>query len=324
MLAIIAHHFSVHGGFNFPVSSITFNRLWQQFILMGGGLGNCIFVMLSGYFLINSKGLSFRKLFNLWTRIFFWSVTIYCVFVLSGHEVFALKSTLKALLPVTRRQWWFASTYFVMYLIHPYVNKFLHGLTREEYKKFLLSVMILWCIIPTLTKSDFGANPTINFVCIYSLAGYVRLYGDDFVERKYILWALAFIGLNFLSAIVIDVIGLKFSFVKSRSYSYMFSMMRPFTIAATVCLLLGFRNFNIPHNSVVNTVASATFGVYLIHDSNLVRPFLWFEIFQNASFQDSPYLALYSLGAIIIVYVSCTILELLRQKAFSILPFDFF
>ncbi|MBQ7266905.1 MAG: acyltransferase, partial [Synergistaceae bacterium] len=235
MLAIIAHHFSVHGGFNFPVSSITFNRLWQQFILMGGGLGNCIFVMLSGYFLINSKGLSFRKLFNLWTRIFFWSVTIYYVFVLSGHEVFALKSTLKALLPVTRRQWWFASTYFVMYLIHPYVNKFLHGLTREEYKKFLLSVMILWCIIPTLTKSDFGANPTINFVCIYSLAGYVRLYGDDFVERKYILWALAFIGLNFLSAIVIDVIGLKFSFVKSRSYSYMFSMMRPFTIAATVC-----------------------------------------------------------------------------------------
>ena len=77
MLMIIAHHFACHGGFYFHANSIMLNRLWHKFIFMGGSLGNDIFVMLSGYFLINSKVLNLRRLFNLWARIFFYSVIIY-------------------------------------------------------------------------------------------------------------------------------------------------------------------------------------------------------------------------------------------------------
>ena len=65
--------------------------------------------------------------------------------------------------------------------------------------------------------------------------------------------------------------------------------------------------------------ASATFGVYLIHDNNLVRPFLWRVVFKNASFQNSPYLIPYSIGVVILVYVACTAIEILRSKIFKII-----
>lgn len=317
MFMIVAHHFSVHGGFDFPADSMTLNHLWQQFILMGGGLGNGIFVAISGYFLINSAGLNLRRLFNLWARIFFYSVAIYLLFLFVGHEAFSLKRFLKALMPITKAQWWFASAYFVMYLIHPYVNKLLHSFTREEYRKFLLAVFLYWSIIPALTKSDFGANATINFVCMYSLAGYVRLYPEDFRKRNYILYGLAFIGINFLSAIVINVVS-KFS-VFTMHGGYFFGMMRPFTVLAVLSLMLFFRGLNIPNSKIINAIASATFGVYLIHDNNLVRPFLWHDLFRNASFQDSPYLIPYSLAVIMAVYISCTVIELIRSRIFRAL-----
>ena len=303
MLMIVAHHFACHGGFSFSVDSVSLNRFWHVFIFMGGALGNDIFVMLSGYFLINSKGLNFRRLFNLWTRMFFYSVIIYCMFLLSGLEVFSLKTAVKVLLPVTKNQWWFASTYFVMYLIHPYVNRLLHSFTHEEYKKFLLSVMLYWCIIPALTNSDFGANQTINFMCLYSLAGYVRFYPDDF-KRKYIFYGLMFTG---IFAVIV------------KKPMYLIGMMKPFTLLASLWLLISFSNLNIPHSKVINMIASATFGVYLIHDNNFVRPFIWKQLFRVASFQESQYLIPYSLAVVLIVYISCTVLESIRSKIFRTL-----
>lgn len=236
----------------------------------------------------------------------------------SGIAPFSLIAAIRAFMPVTRYQWWFASAYFVLYLIHPYVNRLLHSFTRGEYRKFLLSVMIYWCLIPTLTHSNFGANGTVNFVCLYSLAGYVRLYPDDFGKRRYILWGLAFIGANCLSALMLDIIGLKIPFAGQHAI-YLLGFMRPFTIAASVYLLVGFSNLVIPHSKLINSLASATFGVYLIHEHPFVRPFLWQEVFRNASFQDSPYLIPYSVAVILIIYTACTILELSRSRIFRLL-----
>ena len=317
MVMIVACHTN-HGGFNFPLNSITLNRLWQQFISMGGGLGNDIFVMLSGYFLITSKGLNLRRLFNLWVRIFFYSVLTYALFLFAGKTDFTLGVAVKVVMPITKSVWWFASTYFVLYLIHPYINILLNGFTHEEYKNFLLTIGLYWCIIPMFLYSYFGANSTINFICLYSLAGYIRLWCKDLAGRKYLLYALACIGLNFLSVIVLDVIGLKIPIVGKHAL-YFAEMMRPFTILAVVCLLVGFRSMNITYSKIINLLASATFGVYLIHDNNFVRHFLWYDLFHNASFQDSPYLIPYSTAVILAVYVVCTIIELLRSKIFRTL-----
>lgn len=90
MILILAHHFSVHGGFNILKTSFTINRLWIQFLQFGGKIGVNIFVIISGYFLITSKGIKISKVLKLWLQLFFYSVSIYTLFVLTGVEVVSI------------------------------------------------------------------------------------------------------------------------------------------------------------------------------------------------------------------------------------------
>ena len=55
MVMIVFHHFAVHGGFNFDSTTLSIPRFWFNFIIMGGKTGVNIFVLISGYFLIQSK-----------------------------------------------------------------------------------------------------------------------------------------------------------------------------------------------------------------------------------------------------------------------------
>ena len=284
---------------------------------MGGGVGNSIFVMLSGYFLVKSQHISIRRLFNLWIRLFFYSVAIYAVFLLSGMEAFDPNIALKALMPVIYSQLWFAKVYFVLYLIHPYINTLLRHFSQNSYRKFLVAVMLYLLIFQILTYSYLKGNSLsnlINFICLYSIAGYVRLWADDYGSKKFIYYGIAFFVLHFMAVIVLEVIGMKFSESGGPE-----TIIRPFMIMAALCMLIGFKHLTISYSKIINTIASAAFGVYLIHDNGLVRPFLWHDVFHNASFQDSVYLIPYSIAVILIVYVACTLIELIRSKVFRIL-----
>ena len=315
MLMIIACHFSGHGGFDLPTDFITLNKLWLQFILMGGSLGNNLFVLISGYFLVNSSVLNFRRLFKLWGKIFFYSIVIYGLFLLCGVETFSVKTMLKSAMPITKNQWWFATSYFILYLIHPYINVLLHAISKEECTKFIKALVLYWCIIPTFTKSDFGANSTINFICLYCFAAYIRMWREDLAGRKYLSFGVLCIMMNFITVVILDIVNMRIKI----SADYFLGMMRPLTLLGSVCLLLGFRRLNMPQSKFINIIASATFGVYLIHDNNLVRPFLWQSVFRNAVFQESPYLIPYSIAVILTVYISCTLIELIRAKLFKTL-----
>lgn len=318
MLMIVTYHFSHHGGFNFPINSITFNRLYYQFTKIFGELGNDVFVMLAGYFLINSEGVKILRLFNLWLRMFFYSVICFCVFSVCGSETFSFAGLLKSMMPISYRLYWFPTVYLVLYVLHDWLNIFLNRLACEEYKKFLFTLFILWSIIPAVLPSNFQASKITDFIFLYSIAGYFKIWGKDFGSRKFILYGIIFIALNYLSAVIFDIIGLtvKFFAIKAEHFYY---MTMPFTICASLCLLLGFRSLSIPHNRLINVIASATFGVYLIHENHFVRPFLWREVFRNATFQDSQYLIPYSIAVIMIVYISCTLIELVRSKIFRAL-----
>ena len=66
------------------------------------------------------------------------------------------------------------------------------------------------------------------------------------------------------------------------------------------------------HNKTVNAIASASFGVYLIHDNPYIREFLWKTVFKNALYADASYLIPYNLMIAFLVYCSCTMIELIR------------
>lgn len=71
MLMIVAHHFSVHGGFSFDPSRISVNLIWIQFLQLGGKVGVDIFILISGYYLVSRKSFNSYKALSYGARCFF-------------------------------------------------------------------------------------------------------------------------------------------------------------------------------------------------------------------------------------------------------------
>ena len=78
-----------------------------------------------------------------------------------------------------------------------------------------------------------------------------------------------------------------------------------------------FASVNVRNNRVINIIASATFGVYLISDNYVIQKFLWIELFKNYQFQHSEAIIIHSIVAVALVYIICTIIDLARQITFE-------
>lgn len=313
MVLIIAHHFSIHGGFNFATSNVTINRLWIQFIQLGGKIGVDIFVIISGYFLITAKSNKISKILKLWVQIFMYSIGIYALFIITGIETYKVEDLISCLLPITYSRWWFASAYFVLYLISPYLNMFLTSLDKHTYQRILVLTTLLWCIMPTLFKTSFQSSYLIWFMYLYALAGYIRLHIKDIniSNKKCTLVIFICVAIAFLNAVFCDYVGIRCEDFLDYATKFYGMQTLPVVLISVFTFIL-FLNLNIKHNKIINCVASATFGVYLIHDNGFVRTFLWKTVFRNASFSESAFLIPYSVAVIAIVFVICTIIELFR------------
>lgn len=239
-------------------------------------------------------------------------------------QKFELVSCIKAFFPITFNSWWFASTYFVLYLIHPFINILLQNLKKETYQILIITQLILWCIVPTFTSSNYQSNSLVWFVTLYSVAGYVRLFGlnPQFTSYSYMVFFLVFSALRYLSCVIIMAVGTRIPSAASSSL-YFYGQQSVLTFLSALSLFMVFETWNLGYVKWINVISSTTFGVYLIHDNNIIRSLLWRDVFKNAQYQDSVFLIFYSIIVVAIVYIVCTLIDFLRQliieKPFMIL-----
>ena len=135
MFMIVSCHFATSGSFSFDAQTLTIPRFWWNIIEMGGNFGVDVFVLISGYFLINDKAgiFNIKRILKFWGQVFFYSIAIYCIFGIAGVSEFGIASLVETLFPITFGSWWFASTYFVLYLIHPFINILLRNLDKATF-----------------------------------------------------------------------------------------------------------------------------------------------------------------------------------------------
>lgn len=313
MLMIIADHFSVHGDFTFSTNTITINRLFMQLLAIGGNLGTNLFVLISGYFMVTNKNIKINKLLKLFCQIFFYSTSIYTIGCFTGLINFEIRGLIKCLFPITFNQWWFASTYFVLYLISPYLNMTLNNLEKKQYIKMLLLLTFCWSIVPTITNRPYQSNELLWFIYLYSIAAFFRLHGDAFKinSKTSIIIGLTILLLTFTSAFFFDILGIKWN-IFAKQATYFYKRQKLPILLTSLFLFLGFEKLQIKCNSIINKIALTTFGIYLIHDNNIIRSFLWKELFKNAEYSNSIYLIPYSIFVILIVFTVCSIIEFFR------------
>lgn len=80
IIFIIAHHFSVHGGFNFGALDnsglIIFNNMWISLIAQLGKVGVNLFVLISAYFLIDNTRFKAKKILSIILEMLTFSIII--------------------------------------------------------------------------------------------------------------------------------------------------------------------------------------------------------------------------------------------------------
>lgn len=233
------------------------------------------------------------------------------IFFAFGLSPFSLKTAIKSILPING--YWFATTYIVMYIWVPYINIFIKSLSKKRHLEVIVLSIFLWCVIPTFLNRELCYSEFAWFVSLYLIASYFKLYPKDnsLKCKMNMIYAIVIYIIVIISVIVFDLIGLKINFVLEHATYFMSGNKLPIFLCS-ITLFLAFKNLKLKPTKSINTVAMTTFGIYLIHDNQFVRPFIWENIFRNAAYIDSPLLILHASIAIMLVFTICSIIDFLR------------
>ena len=123
IIFIIAHHFSVHGfeNVNFAVTNV--NSYLIYFFALFGEIGVDVFILISAYFMINSK-FTFKKLLILGGEVYFYSVAFFLLFltILTPVSPINLHFIVSSFLPISQSTYWFITDYILLMIFSPFLN----------------------------------------------------------------------------------------------------------------------------------------------------------------------------------------------------------
>ncbi len=318
MLLIIAHHFAVHSGFTFAADDFSLNSLFIKTLLIGGKLGVNIFVLISGYFLCTKTDHNIKKAVSLHSQILFYSI-LYFIFSLTYlNQPFTAKGLNYFLTPIIHETWWFATSYFVMFILSPYVNRLLATLSQKEHRNLLILLGIMWSGIFTLSGYRLQSNNVLWFFSLYALACYIRKYKDEpRSPAKLYLYAALTTVLSVFVFVFTQYLGKIHPYFTSLSQR-IYPMESIFMATLSIFIFLAFKNTKMKSIAFINLISGATFGVYLLHDIPFIRPLLWGELLKTASYANRKMLIPYAVLCVAGIFIVGAIIELIRQSFFRL------
>ena len=318
MLLIVCHHSMIHGGLDLLAAGTSGWELFEQALHTSGKLGVAVFVMITGYYQVTARFHAVKPLLLAAQTGFYGLVLFAAAFARGtlGPMTPDLALTgVRALFGALYGDYWFVTDYLCLYLISPFLNRLIRALSRRELLALLAIGFVGASLLPTLLFVDLdGSGLGALFVLLYGIGAYLRLYpparrasGGALVAGA----AAAQLGVVLLVAVVLPGIS-RDSQLLAQYRLNLWLETSPLTIGIAAALVLGFSRFFF-QSRLVNRVASATLGVYLLHDNAYVRPALWGHLQMGAHLVGWQ-IVWYAPVCVLGIYLACTLLELLRRR----------
>lgn len=324
LLIVMSHCDELFGLADLYSTSLGINKIITDWLHIGGQIGVGCFVLISGYFLIDAQ-FSIKRLIVLAGEVWFYTITSWLIWVVISlfHGNFNLYECIGEIkytfFPILFSHYWFVSAYFILIILSPFINKFLLSLSRDEYRNFIVVIVVLFVILDggiPLVFQGISEGRLLPVLLMYIFAGYIK----RFVNEKnigcikhyicaiicYLLLFLSFYFLTFWGQIRNN------GWVLENRYFYR-DLNSPLVVLICIELFIGIINTDIRPSKLINEIAKCTFGVYLIHTNRLVSKFLryCFPIYLE---KRSLLIFLYSISAVITIYLGCTLIDLIRRK----------
>ena len=301
MILIIMHHFALHGigVVNNPILDgetnflRSINFVFYEFSISYGKLGVDVFILISAYFLYNSN-FKLKKVYKIIAQVFTYSTIIFIIAFCINPAIFSKNNLLNAILPIITGEYWFVSGYVILYIFSPLLNKLIKLLSKNLHIIIILILMVVFF---------FLNNQIMFFFVLYLIASYIRKYDINLFNKKWFAITLFFASFILLPLTKI-LFNIDLSFVDS-----------PLVVICAVSMFYMFKNIKkLGHNKFINTIASTTFGIYLLHDNPYVRKWLWNVIINSKSVYQSSYFIFFLILIVLIVFCSCSIIDYIKKQ----------
>lgn len=308
MLMIVAHHYVVNGSGLADIMSenpYDANTIFYRIFGAWGKTGINCFVLITGYFMCKSN-ITLTKFLKLFSQVLCYGIVLFCILCLSGYTSFTLKRLVIACFPIYAVKQDFTSAFLLVYLFIPFLNVFINSINKKMHLYIIGLMLLIYTVMPMMLF-PVSYNYVSWFIALYLISSYIRFYGlpyNDSAKK----W-----GLITLTIYLVSILSIVSPLIVNRQCTYFFvsDSNHIFALLLSVSSFMFFKNIQIRHNRVINTIASTTFGIFLIHThSNGMRVLIWNRIFDSPGHYSTP---LYAVFAVMILFVVCSLIDLIRQ-----------
>lgn len=334
MLFIVLYHILVHGKIleHATGSMSLFLAFIESLILVHVNS----FVLVSGYFQCKGK-LKLGKAIKINNMTWFYKVVMMLVLVATSLIVKPdLLTRLHTYLPIDYGTYWFINSYLILYLISPILNKVILTSSKKSLQKVILTLFIIISVLSTVTRDIFYNTLTgrslCTFILLYFIGAYIRIYpiSDSYFMKPFSNNAkrLIYFSIYLFTAIMSTFCWLGYTYLQPLGtfaneigsilgFNHA-SYASPIVIIQTIGYFLFFSTFNFK-NKIINKVSSSTLAVYLISENIFLREMIYDKIGLTKINSITISLILEILVATIIIFIICTLIEILREKIFRLI-----
>ena len=291
-----------------------------------------LFVLITGYFQSKST-FKQSRIWSLVNATMFYKIIIVIILTCLGIINLNSLELFNDLSIFNIDQYWFIRTYIYLYILSPFINKFIESLDKKSYLNLLIILFCLFSIIPFITANRGFSNngfTLYNFIYIYLIGAYIKKYPLDksnILKKcskkslQIILFSLFIICplLNFLltyaSQYLIGINSITDD-IFSNFYLMRYDYSHPIVIIQSISFFLLFSLINFK-SKIINNVSKLTLGIYLIHENRFIREPLYKITGISDGVADSYSFILYVIIISLIIFVTCGFIEKIRQILFK-------
>ncbi len=267
------------------------------------------FGLISGYVMSRSR-YRLSRIFSLWLQVFCYSIGIELVFHFLGFPVSAVEFV-KSATPILSKQYWYATAYFGLFLLMPFVNILLRHLSQKGLTLLCGICLTLFSLVTPIWHEPFSTNRGFSILwlmVLYVLGWYIGVCGSKLKIGNKALYALTAAGFLIIYLPIVTV-----------SSTVFHSSVSPPVLLMAVCVLILASRAK-PRGRLVRAVRAlspAAFGIYLIHLHPLIKEHVLLNRFAPLARLNPSLMALGAIGISLAICALCLMIDSVRIAAFK-------
>lgn len=269
MFFVVELHLLSHGGVLETVSNGTVQYAIAYLYETISYCGVAIFGIITGFVSYSKplqKSARVCRFLTLWMEVVFYNLLLTISISLATIRSVDVRAIIECFFPIARQTYWYFTTYFILFLIIPFLNRIISENTAFQNTAFLCFAVVMLYYSHTLT----GLFAISMLTLCYLIGALIKKYNVQGVINKYecvVCYSILMI-ITYLWTVLIKPHNSVLGGILMRYDS-------PTIIGMAFCIVVFFAqidDFPKPFNGL-STLGRYAFAIYLINDNPLFRKY---------------------------------------------------